>query len=95
MILSTERANGEIMFQITYEQAMNIEPKLINEKELIRLNFLRETSLLSFYRTGVKSLYSYVCHNVTNLLSSMSGLGNLCRIEIILLLNLRTNVWCK
>jgi hypothetical protein len=30
----------------------------------MRLNFLRETSLITFYRTGVKSPYSYICHNV-------------------------------
>jgi predicted RNA binding protein with dsRBD fold (UPF0201 family) len=63
-IISTERANGEIMFQITYEKAINIEPRLVTEKELTRINFLRETSLVHFYRTGVKSLYSYICHNV-------------------------------
>ena len=43
---------------------MNVEPRLLNEKELLRTNELRETSLLHFYRTGVKSPYSYVCHNV-------------------------------
>ena len=52
------------MFKIDYERAMNIEPKLIGEKELFRMNFLRETSLINFYRTGVKSLFSYICHNV-------------------------------
>ena len=30
----------------------------------MRINFLRETSLINFYRTGVKSLYSFICHNV-------------------------------
>ena len=63
-IISTERSNGEPMFKIDYERAMNIEPKLIGEKELFRMNFLRETSLINFYRTGVKSLFSYICHNV-------------------------------
>lgn len=69
-IVSTERANGEIMFQITYEKAINIEPRLVTEKELTRINFLRETSLVHFYRTGVKSLYSYICHNVVPALRS-------------------------
>jgi hypothetical protein len=63
-ITSTERSNGEIMFQVAYEKAINIDPKLISEKELARVNFLRETSLVNFYRTGVKSPYSYICHNV-------------------------------
>lgn len=52
------------MFQIAYEKAINVDPKLISEKELARINFLRETSLVNFYRTGVKSPYSYICHNV-------------------------------
>ena len=52
------------MFKIDYEKAINIEPRLISEKELTRINFLRETSLINFYRTGVKSLFSFVCHNV-------------------------------
>lgn len=72
-IVSTERANGEIMFQITYEKAINIEPRLVTEKELTRINFLRETSLVHFYRTGVKSLYSYICHNVAVLRVSTWG----------------------
>ena len=54
------------MFQIAFEKAINIDPKLITERELLRLNFLRETSLVQFYRTGVKSPYSYICHNVTH-----------------------------
>ena len=65
-----------MMFKIDYEKAMNIEPKLISEKELMRINFLRETSLLNFYRTGVKSLYSFVCHNVASTLFSMWVLGS-------------------
>jgi hypothetical protein len=63
-IISTERSNGELMFKIDYERAMYIEPRLIPERELMRINFLRETSLINFYRTGVKSLYSFICHNV-------------------------------
>lgn len=51
---------------------MNIEPKLITEKELNRINFLRETSLTTYYRSGAKSLYQYICHNVINFLLSMS-----------------------
>lgn len=63
-VVSTERGKGEQVFQVSYEKAMNVEPRLLNEKELLRTNELRETSLLHFYRTGVKSPYSYVCHNV-------------------------------
>jgi hypothetical protein len=54
------------MFQVAFEKAINIDPKLIPERELMRLNFLRETSLIQFYRTGVKSPYSYICHNVSS-----------------------------
>lgn len=64
------------MFQVAFEKAINIDPKLISERELLRLNFLRETSLINFYRTGVKSPYSYICHNVAPFLFSMSVLGS-------------------
>lgn len=76
-IISTERAKGEIMFKVDFEKAMNIEPKLYSEKELNRINFLRETSLINFYRTGVKSLYSFICHNVPLYLCQYVGFREL------------------
>ena len=60
---------------------MNIETKLVTEKELIRINFLRETSLINFYRTGVKSLYSFLCHNVKNSLWSTWGSASWCKTD--------------
>jgi hypothetical protein len=65
------------MFQVAYEKAINIEPRLITEKELSRVNFLRETSLVQFYRTGVKSPYSYICHNVVIALTQYVGFREL------------------
>lgn len=35
-----------------------------------RINLLREVSLFKFYKTGVKSIYSYACQNVIMLLFS-------------------------
>ena len=61
---------------MAFEKAMNIDAKLISERELLRLNFLRETSLINFYRTGVKSPYSYISHNVAPPLFSMWALGS-------------------
>jgi hypothetical protein len=49
---------------------MNIVPQLVSEVEMKRINLLREVSLFKFYKTGVKSIYSYACHNVTGMLFS-------------------------
>ena len=43
---------------------MNVAPMSVSEGEVKRINTQRETSLLKFYRTGVKSLFSYVTQNV-------------------------------
>lgn len=52
---------------------MNIVPQLVSETEMRRINLLREVSLFKFYKTGVKSIYSYACHNVPPQLLSMLG----------------------
>ena len=40
-VISTERAKGEPLFQVTYEKAMNVEPRFMTEKELLKTNELR------------------------------------------------------
>lgn len=70
-IVSCERREGEAKFQILYEPALNIMPQLLNERALKKINQLRENSLFKFYKTGVKSTHSYICHNVPLLRLSM------------------------
>ncbi len=52
---------------------MNIVPQLVSEVEMRRINLLREVSLFKFYKTGVKSIYSYACHNVKDVWFSTLG----------------------
>jgi hypothetical protein len=66
-IVNCERSAGELKFMVQFEQAMHVQPQLLTEVELRRLNQLRETSLLKFYRTGAKSLHSFTCQNVPHL----------------------------
>ena len=83
------------MFKVEYEKAMNIDPKLQSEKELARFNKLRETSLINFYRTGVKSLFSFICHNVNMVWLSTWGSESLCRTARTLQLGWRTRTCGK
>lgn len=63
-IVNCERSAGEPKFLVQFEQAMHLQPQLLSESQLRRVNQLRETSLLKFYRTGAKSLQSFTCQNV-------------------------------
>ena len=40
-VISTERGKGEQLFQVIYEKAMNVEPRLLTERELLKTNELR------------------------------------------------------
>ena len=43
---------------------MNVNKKIMTEKELLELNKIREYSLFKFYNTSLKSPYSFICQNV-------------------------------
>jgi len=40
-ILECRKINGEFIYLIAFEQALHVEPKFFDEKELIKLNKLR------------------------------------------------------
>jgi hypothetical protein len=76
-VVSCERSGGESKFAIHFETAMNIVPQLVTEAELKRINLLREVSLFKFYKTGVKSIYSYACQNVSLCPTQYAGLADM------------------
>ena len=80
-ILECKKINHEYFYLVAFEHAVYVEPKLFSEREIIRLNKLRETSLFQFYRTGVKSIYSYTCQSVC--FFSYFSMLDLLRLRII------------
>ena len=59
-----ERSKGETRVQLVFEEAMGIKPITVSEEKFREINALREYSLLKFYNTASKSIYSFVCQNV-------------------------------
>lgn len=49
---------------LAFEESMGLKPITVSEAEFHSINNLREYSLLKFYNTASKSLYSFVCQNV-------------------------------
>lgn len=52
---------------------MNVNKKIMTEKELLELNKIREYSLFKFYNTSLKSPYSFICQNVIIILIKFLG----------------------
>ena len=63
-ILKVEKQKNEQKFMVTFEEAMNIKKRIMNEKEILELNKVREYSLFKFYNTSLKTPYSFICQNV-------------------------------